>query len=261
MRQAPIDGGKPFDWNRAATDYAAWRDIYPPDFYQKLLDAGFCGSGARVLDLGTGTGVLPRALYPHGARFTGIDASPRQIEEAKRLAAASGKDIDFRVMKAEALEFPPASFEEATACQCFFYFEAGEVLRRLSRILCPGGRLALLYMAWLPEEDPIAGASEELILRYNPGWSGARERRRPIPVPPEAAGLFTCEQSLVWDLAVPFTRESWRGRIRACRGVGASLSGDEVRRFDAEHAALLANCAPEAFTVAHYAAMTVLRRL
>lgn len=119
MRQAPIDGGKPFDWNRAATDYAAWRDIYPPDFYQKLLDAGFCGSGARVLDLGTGTGVLPRALYPHGARFTGIDASPRQIEEAKRLAAASGMDIDFRVMKAEALEFPPASFEEATACSAF----------------------------------------------------------------------------------------------------------------------------------------------
>lgn len=31
-----IDGGKPFDWGRAAADYARYRDIYPPLFYEKI---------------------------------------------------------------------------------------------------------------------------------------------------------------------------------------------------------------------------------
>jgi hypothetical protein len=54
-----------------------------------------------------------------------------------------------------------------------------------------------------------------------------------------------------FDEAVPFTRESWRGRIRACRGIGASLSDDEVKAFDAAHDELLSRIAPERFTVLH----------
>ena len=32
-------------------------------------------------------------------------------------------------------------------------------------------------MAWLPYEDRLAGASEELVLKYSPMWSGAGETR------------------------------------------------------------------------------------
>ena len=48
-----------------------------------------------------------------------------------------------------------------------------------------------------------------------------------------------------------FTREAWQGRIRACRGIGASLSAEDVERFDAEHRALLEGIAPDTFTVLH----------
>jgi len=58
---------------------------------------------------------------------------------------------------------------------------------------------------------------------------------------------------------VPFTKESWHGRMIACRGVGASLSPDELAKWDAEHRALLANV-PDEFDVLHYAATAVLKR-
>ena len=62
-----IDGGKPFDWGKTSQDYAKYRDIYPKVFYQKIADRGLCVKGQKVLDIGTGTGVLPRNMYRFGA--------------------------------------------------------------------------------------------------------------------------------------------------------------------------------------------------
>jgi len=63
-----------------------------------------------------------------------------------------------------------------------------------------------------------------------------------------------------YDLMVPFTKESWHGRMFACRGVGASLSPEEIAKWDKEHRALLDAIAPDSFEVLHYAAVTVLRK-
>ena len=74
-----IDGGRPFDWGRTSADYAKYRDIYPELFYRKLVDRGLCVKGQTVLDIGTGTGVLPRNLYRYGAAWVGIDSAGEQI--------------------------------------------------------------------------------------------------------------------------------------------------------------------------------------
>ena len=260
MQDPNIDHGVRFDWGRASADYARYRDIYPPAFYDALISRGLCTAGQRVLDLGTGTGALPRALYRYGADFTGVDAAPAQIEQAKRLAAQGGMDIRFFCARAEDCRFPEGSFDAVTACQCFVYFDHAALAPLLHRWLRPGGRFAVLYMAWLPGEDEIAARSEELILRCNPAWTGCGETRHPIAVPPDYDGYFVRETQQVFDLPVHFSRESWHGRIRACRGVGASLDGDALARFDAEHRALLARTAPPEFDVLHYAAVTILRR-
>lgn len=255
-----IDAGKAFDWGKASEDYARYRDIYPDEFYQKILDRGLCVSGQIVLDLGTGTGVLPRNLYKYGARWTGIDISPEQIEQARILADTGSMDIDFRAISVEQADFPAESFDVITACQCFWYFDHKTVLPKLAEMLKSNGRLLILYMAWLPFGDPIAGQSEKLVLEFSPNWSGAGESRRPIQIPEIAYGYFELVDHEEYDLAVPFTRESWHGRMRACRGVGASLTQDEIHRWDEEHRALLHAIAPEQFEVLHYAALALLKK-
>ena len=47
--------------------------------------------------------------------------------------------------------------------------------------------------------------------------------------------------------------------MKACRGIGASLSEKEVAAFEEAHMQLLQQIAPEHFAISHYAAMTVLR--
>ena len=100
-----IDGGKAFDWGRTSSDYAKYRDIYPQEFYDRILEWGLCGSGQNVLDLGTGTGVIPRNMVRYSAQWTGADISPEQIEQAKRLADEAGMDIDFKTVSHGLLEY------------------------------------------------------------------------------------------------------------------------------------------------------------
>lgn len=64
-----IDSGKSFDWGRTSDDYAKYRDIYPKEFYENIIHRNLCISGQNVLDLGTGTGVLPRNMYQYGAKW------------------------------------------------------------------------------------------------------------------------------------------------------------------------------------------------
>ena len=71
MQNQNIDHGNKFDWGKTSADYARFRDIYPPQFYEMILNRNCGAAGQRVLDVGTGTGILPRNLYAAGAHWTG----------------------------------------------------------------------------------------------------------------------------------------------------------------------------------------------
>lgn len=259
IRNKNIDEGKGFDFGRTSENYAKFRDIYPREFYEKIVDKGLCVSGQNVLDIGTGTGVLPRNMYQYGATWTGIDISENQIMQAKKLAATENMNIEFSVCGTEELKFPSQTFDVATACQCFMYFDYERMTPLLKKILKPEGKIVILYMAWLPNEDEIAGASENLVLTYNPTWTGAGETRKPIYIPDRVRDDFAVISQEVYDIEVPFTRESWHGRMKTCRGIGASLPENDIAKWEIEHRDLLNKIAPESFNVLHYAAMTVLK--
>ncbi len=254
-----LDGGKPFDWGRTSEDYAKFRDIYPSEFYERIAARGLCVDGQRVLDIGTGTGVLPRNMRRFGAKWTGTDISENQIEQAKLLSEGMG--IDYYALPAEKLDFPDGTFDVITACQCFWYFDHEVLMPKIRRMLKPDGRLLILCMEWLPFEDKIAGASEELVLKYNPKWSGAGETMHPISIPECYFRDFELVFSEEYVLPVHFTRESWNGRMKACRGVGASLSESETATWETEHIRLLKEIAPEEFDIRHYAAIAELKKL
>lgn len=253
-----IDQGKAFDFGRVSDDYARFRDIYPDVFYQKIVDRGLCIKGQDVLDIGSGTGVLPRNLYRYGANWTAADISKEQIKTAKRLS--EDQHIRYLVSSAEDLDFPDHSFDVITACQCYFYFDTKKLAPVLHHLLKPSGKLVILYMAWLPYEDEVAKRSEAIALKYSPHWSGAGETEHPITVDEYTSQYFDVIDEEVYRLKVPFTRDSWHGRMKTCRGIGASLSKEEFDRWDKEHAQMLKECFPEQFDVLHYAALAVLEK-
>ena len=256
-----IDNRKGFDWGKTSSDYAKFRDIYPDLFYQKIIDSELCIKGQKVLDLGTGTGILPRNLYKYGASFIGADISANQIEQARRLSAEAGTEIEYIIASAEEIDFPDKSFDVITACQCYIYFDKIIVPPKIYKMLKDDGHFCILSMIWLPYECKIAESSEKIVLKYNPSWTGAGFKRFEFTdVPEELKEFFEIENSDTFDLNINFTRESWHGRIKACRGIGASsLSLEEIAAFEREHIEYL-NTLPESFDILHYAAILNLRK-
>lgn len=243
IKKANIDGGQGFDFGRTAEAYAKYRDIYPACMYERLAELGFGVRGQRILDLGTGTGVLPRGMYAHGGRWTGTDISPQQIEQARRLS--ENMQIEYLVCPAEELEFPAGSFDVVTAAQCFWYFDPEVIVPKIRRFLKPGGVFLKIYMSYVKEE-PITQDSNGLVKRVNGNWSGGNPGIKDL-----TTHYFPDPQTEVMEADLPFTRETWHGRMLASRGVMAAMNEEQVRRFDALHRKMLEEKYPERFTVRH----------
>ena len=94
-------------------------------------------------------------------------------------------------------------------------------------------------MDWLPYEDEIIGEMESLVLKYNPDWSGRGFKSFKYNYPSWAEGRFNIETIHSYNATLEFSKEAWIGRIKSCRGVGASLPCEEVKRFEAEYRSIL----------------------
>lgn len=181
-----------------------------------------------------------------------MDISENQIAFAEELSKEAGMKISFLVSAAEAVDFPDESFDVIIACQCFMYFDKEILLPEIHRMLKRDGHFAVLFMAWLPEESEIAKTSEEMVLKYNPSWTGGHMTRYALGTPSWCQGLFEPVHMLAYDLPVTFTRDSWHGRMKACRGIGASsLKRDEIAAWEREHMEYM-QTVPEVFDILHY---------
>ncbi|MCY4566550.1 MAG: class I SAM-dependent methyltransferase, partial [Gammaproteobacteria bacterium] len=234
------------DFGSTAPDYARYRAGFPDSFFSKLGQHGVVIQGARAVDLGTGTGTVARELATRGASLVvGIDPAQAITREAQNLDEAAGIRVEYVNTAAESTGLPSRSFDLVIAGRGWWWFESSSAVKEASRILVPDGHLVIASLDWLPLPGSVAAATERLIRQANPRWTlHGGNGRHPGWMDEVKQGGFSEVRSFEYDLLIPYTAESWRGRIRASAGIGASLSPDEVQEFDRTHARLLANQYP-----------------
>ena len=126
-------------------------EIYDEQFVPALFrqwgpvvaDAAQVGPGQSVLDVACGTGALTAVLAERvGVRGTvvGLDANPQMLEVARRKSL----NVEWRHGRAVSLPFDSDRFD-AVASQfgLMFFEDRGTALRELTRVLRPGGHLAV----------------------------------------------------------------------------------------------------------------------
>jgi SAM-dependent methyltransferase len=236
------------DFGRTAQDYGRFRTAFPAEFFARLAEGGIGLAGQRVVDLGTGTGVLARAFAAAGCAVTGVDVARELLDDA----AAQGSGVSYRLAPAEDTGLPGDAWDVVTAAQCWHWFDRAQVTAEVRRLLVAGGALVICGRDYSLAPGSIGALSEELVLRHNPGW----------PAPGSVTNVsgwsdelrdngFGAVRAFEFDVDVPFTHAQWRGRMRSSSGVGASLGAPEVVAFDADLARMLAERFPEPLLVSH----------
>jgi ubiquinone/menaquinone biosynthesis C-methylase UbiE len=160
------------------------------------------GEGAKVLDVGTGTGVAAEAAFEAGAHAVGIDASVGMLRVGRRerptipLAAAQAIDLPFR----------NGPFDAVTGNFVLSHFRRYETaLFDMIRVLRPGGRVAL--SSWSDVKDDLQTTWGELVESIVP-----REMLEPV-----------------WNAAAP-----WRAKFADRQAVEQALIDAGLRRVRTE---------------------------
>ena len=100
--------------------------------------------GRRVLDAACGDGGVAVHLARWGVDVVGVDQAPRFIARARRRFRGEGLAGEFRVLDLRRIDFQGQFDAAYNWFGSFGYFSDAEnldVLGRLARALCPGGRL------------------------------------------------------------------------------------------------------------------------
>lgn len=134
-----------YGWTKAAPYYdSAWRSQLRPA-QDRLLEMADLVPGERVLDVACGTGLVTiraaTSVAPSGS-IVGVDLSEGMLERAKAAAEERNlRDVAFRQMDAEELDFPDVQFDAALCSLGLMYAPNPErAIQRMYRVLRPGGR-------------------------------------------------------------------------------------------------------------------------
>jgi SAM-dependent methyltransferase len=171
-----------------AGELLAWRNRDLNRWTLRLLGVG---RKSRVLEVGFGPGVGVRLAAQRARRglVAGVDPSHVMVERAQlrnRRAVRAGR-VDLREGSVTPLPWPDATFTHAFAVNVFYEWEEpARALAELTRVLRPGGRLALTAQGRGATDLRVVGraAQDALALLGAAGFEARRvawRRARPLP--------------------------------------------------------------------------------
>jgi SAM-dependent methyltransferase len=170
-------------WTKANAEYTDARSEH--SWAKEEITWGMCGvdesdvralgdlADKHVIELGCGTAYFGAWLARRGARVTGVDITPAQLETARRCRDKFGLEMEFIEANAEDVPLPDASFDLAVSeYGASIWCDPYRWIPEAARLLRPGGELVFLrnstiLMLCAPEEE--GKAADGRLLRAQRG--------------------------------------------------------------------------------------------
>lgn len=130
-------------WDRFASYYDSFIDKVFRKTYKAILeniDSDLTISHT-VLELGTGTGIIPFAIYSKVSSIVATDISPVMVRVAnEKLAKSKIKNIEFQIQDSYNLAFPDKSFDVVIASNLLhLLYEPEKPIQEIKRVMKDNG--------------------------------------------------------------------------------------------------------------------------
>ena len=167
MNDSPANNSRE-RFSERVDDYRRYRPGYPQALIKTLLTETGLATGARVADIGAGTGIFTGLLLDAGFEVIAVEPNTNMRAEAESLFASSAR---FRGVDggAEDTGLADASVDLVTAAQAFHWFANDNAIAEFRRILRPGGNMALVWNRRQVEE-PMQRDYDALLRQYAPEY-------------------------------------------------------------------------------------------
>ena len=179
-------------FDRIADRYDDARPRYPAALWAVLEDAGVVHPGARVLELGAGSGQATRELVARGAVVDAVEPGPALAAAL----AATVPAVTVHHARAEEVELAPAGYDAVVAATAWHWMDPAAVLPAVHRALRPGGLLAVWWNVFGDEDVPTpfrdAGGARSPRRSVWPGAGRSTPCRRAPAGPSSRRAVSSC---------------------------------------------------------------------
>jgi SAM-dependent methyltransferase len=206
-----------------AEAYERGRPGYPDQAVAWLVAQLGLRPGARVADVGAGTGKLTRLLVRSGAELIAVEP----VGEMRAILARALPSVRALEGTADALPLEDASVDAIVVAQAFHWFARRETLAEFHRVLRSGGRLGLIWNS-RDESQPLQQRIEEIIAPYRRGTPSHKsgEWRRAFDGEPT---LFAPVHELAVEFEQSTTPEVVVDRALSTSFIAALEDGERAR--------------------------------
>jgi ubiquinone/menaquinone biosynthesis C-methylase UbiE len=155
-------------FSATADDYDKYRPQYPDSIFEWISNLAQLSAGARIIDIGCGTGIATRPWAARGARVVGVDPNRHMLAHAR----AHGGAV-YLLARAEALPLADGAAQLATMAQSAHWLVVEPELRR--RVLAELARVAAFAVAlWNRRADtPLMRHYDDLLHAHTAEYARA----------------------------------------------------------------------------------------
>lgn len=172
-------------------DPAGYHDArpgYPERVYDILRDRCGIRLGARVFEVGPGTGIATQRLLQLGAGpLVLVEPDERLGNFLRDTLGRTSPSIKVAVATFEQAELQSEWFDAGTSASAFHWLDEMSSLRKVTRVLRPGGWWAMWWNLFFgaPRDDEFYKASRSLLRGLDHSPSSGREGRPPFALDTE----------------------------------------------------------------------------